>query len=158
MQSLESQKSIILSKPVVEFVPHSPPMVLIDKILDFDENSLIAQFSVSPQSRFFNPDIAGIESWVGIEYMAQAIAALAGIKAFLINQPVKLGFLLGTRKLNLYHEHFSNNQTYTVQIKELYMDDSGLGSFDCSISYQDECICAAKLNVFETNDQEQLLN
>lgn len=90
--------------------------------------------------------------------MAQAIAALAGIRAFLVNQPVNLGFLLGTRKLELFQQQFNNNQTYTVQIKELYMDDSGLGSFDCSIVQNNQCVCAAKLNVFETSDQTQLLN
>ncbi|WP_018623677.1 ApeP family dehydratase [Kangiella aquimarina] len=158
MQSIEAQKPIILSKPVSEFVPHSAPMVLIDKIVDFDESSLVAEFSVSAESRFFQTDIPGIESWVGVEYMAQAIAALAGIRAFLVNQPVNLGFLLGTRKLELFQQQFNNNQTYTVQIKELYMDDSGLGSFDCSIVQNNQCVCAAKLNVFETSDQTQLLN
>ena len=158
MQSIEAQKPIILSKPVSEYVPHSAPMVLIDRIVDFDQSSLVAEFSVSPDSRFYQSDISGIESWVGVEYMAQAIAALAGIRAFLVNQPVNLGFLLGTRKLELFQKQFNNNQTYTVQIKELYMDDSGLGSFDCSIMHNGQCVCSAKLNVFETSDQNQLLN
>ena len=158
MQSIEIQKSIILTKPVSEFVPHSAPMILIDKIVDFTQSSLVAEFSVSPDSRFFTSDISGVESWVGIEYMAQAIAALAGIRAFLADRPVNLGFLLGTRKLELFHPQFNDQHTYTVSIRELYMDDSGLGSFDCSIMHNDQCVCAAKLNVFETSDQTQLLN
>lgn len=156
--TLESKKTRILSKPVSEFVPHSVPMVLLDEILDFEHNTLTAQFEVTDQSRFYSPKLKGIESWVGIEYMAQAVAALAGIRAYLAEQSVKLGFLLGTRHFDIHQALFTANQTYRVVIAELFMDDSGLGAFDCSILHNETLICQAKLNVFESNDTEQLLN
>lgn len=152
------QKTVILSKPVSDFVPHSPPMILLDKIIDFAKNSLTAQFEVTDQSRFYSPEHEGVESWVGIEYMAQAVAALAGVRAFLAGQPVKLGFLLGTRKFDINQALFAANQTYQVVITELFMDDSGLGAFDCSILHNETLVCQAKLNVFESNDTDQLLN
>ncbi|ACV27995.1 ApeP family dehydratase [Kangiella koreensis] len=156
--TLESKKAGILSKPVSEFVPHSSPMVLLDEILDFEQNTLTAQFEVTAQSRFYCPKLKGIESWVGIEYMAQAVAALAGIRAYLVDQPVKLGFLLGTRHFEIHKTLFAANQTYRVVIAELFMDDSGLGAFDCSILHNETLVCQAKLNVFESNDTNQLLN
>lgn len=156
-QTTTHQKSIILSRPVADFVPHSPPMILIDQIIDFSDNSLTAQFTVTEQSRFFDPAVQGIASWVGIEYMAQAIAALAGVRASLVNQPVKLGFLLGTRKYQIHQSTLTSNNIYQVTVKELFMDDTGLGAFDCIISHNDEVICQAKLNVFETDDKNQLL-
>lgn len=156
--TFESKKAAILSKPVSEFVPHSPPMVLLDKILDFEQNTLTAEFQVTELSRFYCPELKGIESWVGIEYMAQAVAALAGVRAYMAGEPVKLGFLLGTRKFDIYQALFAANQTYRVVITELFMDDSGLGAFDCSILHNEAPVCQAKLNVFESNDTDQLLN
>lgn len=151
-------KQSILSVPVSELVPHSDPMVLIDKILDFDDNQLSAQFTINHTSRFYDDSIKGVDNIVAIEYMAQSIAALAGVRARLSNKPVNLGFLLGTRKMDLYLQLFSLGTSYQVDVEELYMDDSGLGSFRCSIKNQDEVVAEAKLSVFETSDQNQLLD
>ena len=156
-------KTDIISAPISEFVPHSDPMILIDRILDFSDHSLTAEIHIHNDSRFFNHDLNGVEAWVSIEYMAQAIAALAGAKAKLNNEPVKLGFLLGTRKFLSHQPVLTPDNTYLIEVKELFMDESGLGAFQCvlkdpALKNDDTIICEAKLNVFETNDTNQLLN
>ncbi|GAA4360597.1 hotdog family protein [Kangiella marina] len=158
MQEINSQlKNSILSKPIAELVPHSPPMVLIDRVLDFGPSQLHAEVDISPQSRFYSADKEGVENLVAIEYMAQTIAALAGVRAVLRDEPVKLGFLLGSRKLQLYQPVFKSGHTYQVNVEEVYMDNSGLGAFQCTISLDGELMAEAKLSVFETNDENQLL-
>jgi predicted hotdog family 3-hydroxylacyl-ACP dehydratase len=156
--TLESQKQTILESSVESLIPHSQPMVLLDRLIDFSDKALTAEVGINEHSRFFNPDKKGVETWVSIEYMAQAIAALAGIRSRLKHQPVKLGFLLGTRKMQIYQALLKPSLTYTIVIKELYMDDSGLGAFQCAIKHGDIIISEAKLNVFETNDENQLIN
>ena len=138
---------------VEELVPHSPPMVLIDKILDFDQNSLRAEISIKENCKFYDENIQGVPSWVGMEYMAQAIAAMAGIQAKSNNESIKLGFLLGTRRYNIFHQVFEEGETYYIQVEQLYLDDSGLASFDCQISDHNKLIVKARLNVFETDDE-----
>ncbi|RDX37030.1 3-hydroxyacyl-ACP dehydratase [Kangiella sp. HD9-110m-PIT-SAG07] len=147
----------MLSLPVSEFIPHSEPMVLIDRVLDFDRNQLKAEVTITELSRFFDPELQGVENLVAIEYMAQSVAALAGVRSRLNDQPVKLGFLLGTRKMVLNSSAFELGHSYQVHVEELYMDDSGLGSFQCEIRCDDTIVAEAKLNVFETNDENQLL-
>lgn len=156
-------KTDIISAPIAEFVPHSDPMILIDRILDFSDDSLTAEIHIHNKSRFFNHDLNGVETWVSIEYMAQAIAALAGAKAKLNNETVKLGFLLGTRKFLAHQPILAPNITYLIEVKELFMDESGLGAFQCvlkesALKNDDTIVCEAKLNVFETNDTNRLLN
>lgn len=158
VSTIQQQKSAILQIPISELVPHSDPMVLLDSVVDFTQTSLTAEVTTHTNSRFYSQELQGIETWVGIEYMAQAIAALAGIRAHLNGESVKPGFLLGTRKMTIYQEQFKLNHTYRVQVTELFMDDSGLGVFDCTITYEDTVICQAKLNVFESNDENQLVN
>ncbi|AOE50986.1 ApeP family dehydratase [Kangiella sediminilitoris] len=151
-----NDKLNILSIPLRDLVPHSEPMVLLDSIVEFNDNSLLAEFNVTENSRFYDASCQGIESWVGIEYMAQAIAALAGIRAKLSGEEVKLGFLLGTRKMNISVPILAVGNRYQVYIEELYMDDSGLGAFNCTIRHNDSVVSDAKLNVFETSDSSQL--
>lgn len=141
-----------------EFVPHTQPMILLDTIQDFTDNKLIATVTITSDSPFFDKSLNGVETWVSMEYMSQAIAALAGVRARFRGEPVKLGFLLGTRKLLLNQAIFNHDTQYTVQVEELFMDSSGLGAFNCSIKHHNDIISEAKINVFESNDTEQLLN
>ena len=89
--------------------------------------------------------------------MAQAIAAFAGIQAKMINEPVKLGFLLGTRKYNIYQQTFNVGETYQIHVEQLYLDSSGLASFDCLISNKQKKIIQSRLNVFETNNIQDIV-
>ena len=51
---------------------------------------------VVPEAGLFVED-GQVPAWVGIEYMAQAIAAWAGCRARAAGKPPQLGFLLGSR-------------------------------------------------------------
>ncbi len=143
--------------PVSELMPHSSPMVLIDKIVNYDDSGLISEISIVKDCRFYDAEIQGVPSWVGIEYMAQSIAALAGIQAKEKNEQIKLGFLLGSRRYNIHSPHLKTGNTYQIQVKHLYMDSSGLASFDCQIVNNEDKIVDARLNVFETDKAQQLI-
>ena len=60
-------------------VPHSGTMVLLDRVISADENTLCAEVVIRPDSLFYAD--GGVGAWVGIEYMAQAIGAYAGYRA-----------------------------------------------------------------------------
>ncbi|WP_307732400.1 hypothetical protein [Massilia sp. MB5] len=79
-------------------VPHAGPMALLDRVLEADEESLCAEVAIRADSLFYAE--GGVGSWVGIEYMAQAVAAHAGYLARQRGEAVKPGFLLGSRR---YH-------------------------------------------------------
>ena len=59
--------------PVKELLPHDPPMVLLDRVTSYDESTLTAEVDISTESMFCGDD--GVPGWVGVEYMAQAVAA-----------------------------------------------------------------------------------
>jgi len=150
---------------IEKFVPHSPPMVLIEKITHFDDANLTAEITIREDSIFYDKNIKGVATWVGIEYISQAIAALAGIHATIECRSIRLGFLLGTRKYHTYQKVFKRNMTYSIIVAQLYKDDSGLASFECKIleksegleKFTNDMICVqTKLNVFETDDFERL--
>ncbi len=100
-------KNIEYDKLKLENVlPHDKPMILINKILDYDKNNLSAtcEVTISPKSIFYDKEIKGISSLVGIEYMAQTIGVYAFFKNDM-NTP-KIGYLLGSRSFNSNIEYF----------------------------------------------------
>ena len=83
--------------PVAELVPHAGNMVLLDEVLSCDTEAIEVRLLVRPNGLLSDSD-GSLPAWTGIELMAQAIAAFAGIQAKRAGLPVELGFLLGTRK------------------------------------------------------------
>jgi len=115
---------------VAELIPHSGRMVLLDRIIDFDEQSLSAELTVRDDGLL--GDDKSVAAYVGIEYMAQAVAAYTGIQAKQAGEPIKLGFLLGTRRYTSNVGNFAVGTLLTIQVKNIMQDDK-LGVFDCKI-------------------------
>ena len=60
------------------WVPHRGGMSLLDDVVRCDDESIEARVRV-PADGLFNGD-DGVPAWVGIEYMAQAVAAWSGAR------------------------------------------------------------------------------
>ncbi|SJM91569.1 Beta-hydroxyacyl-(Acyl-carrier-protein) dehydratase FabA/FabZ [Crenothrix polyspora] len=130
---------------IAALIPHSGRMVLLDRIIDFDGHTLSAELIVRDDGLF--GDKHSVPAWVGIEYMAQAIAAYAGIQSKLAGEPIKLGFLLGTRRYISNIANFAVGTILTIQVKNIIQDDK-LGVFDCKI-YGADIEISANLNVYQ---------
>lgn len=131
---------------VAEVVPHAGRMILIDEILDYSSSSLTACVTIRESSLFLTPDNV-VPAWVGIEYMAQAIAAWAGVQARLRGEPVKAGYLLGSRHYQASHPVFTLGDTLTIAVNKQYHEGE-LAVFECKISGSQVAV-SATLNVFQ---------
>lgn len=136
-------------------IPHAGPMVLLDRVISVDENSLVAEVRIRSDSLFCNPD--GVGAWVGIEYMAQAIGAWAGYNAQLRGEPVKLGFLLGTRRYECSRPIFMLGSVLRVHVQRLFQNENGLGSFECSIDNEEGPVASATVTVFQPPNVDNFL-
>ncbi|MDO9269600.1 MAG: hotdog family protein [Methylobacter sp.] len=130
---------------VAGLIPHTGIMVLLDRILDCDDQGLTAELAVRGDGLFGDDET--VPAWAGIEYMAQAIAAYVGVKARQANEPIRLGFLLGTRRYSSNVAAFKVGATITVRVNKIMQDD-GLGVFECRILGEGVDI-AANLNVYQ---------
>ena len=131
--------------PVRELLPHDPPMVLLDRTISFDDATLIAEVDVRADSILCQGN--GVPGWVGIEYMAQAVAAHAGCQARLEGKPPSIGYLLGTRSYKCSLAAFPVGETLKVHIESLYVE-MGLGAFACRID-MGETVASATINVYQ---------
>lgn len=140
---------------ILELVPHDPPMCLLDRLIDVGEDFLEAEVDVRADSLFATAEGVGV--WVGVEYMAQAVAGWAGNASRLRGEAVKVGFLLGTRRYTAHWPRFPLGSTLRVRVQRELMNDEGLGAFTCSIHVGDECAAEATITVYQPNDAEAYL-
>jgi predicted hotdog family 3-hydroxylacyl-ACP dehydratase len=130
---------------VAELLPHAGKMVLLNQVIEFDEDTMLAEVIVRNDGLF--GDGGTVPAWLGIEYMAQTIAALGGIKRRLEGKPLNLGFLLGTRRYECNVGSFAVGSLLTVSVKRL-MQDQGLGVFACRITAEG-ILATGNLNVYQ---------
>jgi predicted hotdog family 3-hydroxylacyl-ACP dehydratase len=135
--------------PVVDIasvVRHRGPMLLLDKVVSVGSNSLIATVDIDEHSSFCRKP-QGVPAWIGMEYMAQAIAAFGGVGALDRGEELPLGLLIGCQKYSTSVGYFPIGSRLQVEIVENVADTYGLGAFDCSIS-ADRILVTGRLSVF----------
>ncbi len=131
-------------------LPHRDSMRLIDRLLDWQEESIVVEVDVPAHGLFTTPE--GVPAWVGVEYMAQAISAWAGCKARQAGQPPSIGFLLGTRRYTAHQPYFAAGSCLRVEARCELMGENGLGMFACRISADGNELAVANVSVFEPRD------
>lgn len=140
--------------PIHELIPHDVPMVLLDRVVAADDQGLTATVAIRPESLF--AEAAGVPAWVGIEYMGQAIAAWAGVRARQRGEQVRIGFLVSTRRYEPGCSHFPAGLELTVHVAPVTDNDVGLQVFQCTLSGPGIKILA-NLNVYMPENVEAFL-
>lgn len=143
--------------PLRELLPHRPPMLLLDRLVSFDEESLEAELTLTPQSEFCVEGRVG--AWVGLEYMAQAVAALAGAHARLRGHAPRIGLLLGTREFRAHVPAFTVGQVLRVRATQVFFDPEGLSVVECWLRDADTQaeLAHASLTGVEVDDFQRFL-
>jgi predicted hotdog family 3-hydroxylacyl-ACP dehydratase len=132
--------------PVAALLPHEPPMILIDAVRSWEPGRLEAIVTIQPGISFYEEG-QGVPAHIGIEYMAQACGAYAGLESVTAGEPIRLGLLLGTRRYLASVGWFLPGQQLLVRVTELFRDET-LGLFDCHIECDGQALALAQLSVY----------
>ncbi len=144
---------------IASLLPHRPPMVLIDGVEAFDPAAkrVVVSVKIDDSNPFFSD--GGVPSWVAIEYMAQASAALVGLRDR-SREPdcaPRVGMLLGTRRMDVGLSRFVAGETYRTS-SECVFEDSDAASFQCEIrDAADRVVASATLNAYRPPDMAAFL-
>ena len=144
---------------IASLLPHRPPMVLIDGVEVFDPEAkrVVVSVKIDDSNPFFSD--GGVPSWVAIEYMAQASAALVGLRDQLLAPDCapRAGMLLGTRRMDVGLSRFEAGETYHASA-ECVFEDSDAASFQCEIrDAADRVVASAALNAYRPPDMVAFL-
>ena len=137
--------------PIEELLPHRYGMLLVDRVLAWDPAS--ATVSATPSAEGWYAEPGGMPSRLGIELMAQAIAAHVSIVAWSKGEPPKKGVLLGARAYRATRPYFAVGSELIVKATRAFSDDTGMGAYDCTI----ENAAKARILVFEPPDFEAFI-
>lgn len=141
--------------PVEAYVPHRGPMLLIDRVLDDDAESVRVEAVVKAGGLFTTE--RGLPAWVGIELMAQTVAAWAGVQRHKAGEPVKLGFLIGSRRYEAAQPLFPVGTRLEIEARQELVAENGLAVFACRILAGGQVVATAHLNVFQPSNVEAYL-
>ena len=113
------------------------------------EESVVAFVDVGKASPFYEQPLGGVPSCVALEYMAQTMALLVGLRDRRRGQKPRIGFVLGSRKLETRIPCFREGARYRVTATCTYEDES-FGSFDCEIEDDgDKVVAKATMTAFQ---------
>lgn len=134
---------------IEELLPHSGKMLLLDEIIKWDEDWLEALVEIRDGSMFVEQ--GQVSALVVIEYMAQSVAALAGVRSKRKGEPVKIGLLLGTRNFDSNVPSIPVGCQLHLYVEQMFMEENGLGVFKCMAKAAGiEVSC--HLNVYHADD------
>ncbi len=117
---------------LLDVLPQKPPMVLLDAIVSHTDDETVCSVRIDPASPFASTD-GSIPSWLALEYMAQCAAAHSGVCDREKGNAIRLGFLLGSRRVTFHVPHFDAGVQLSVSAKSTW-NDGELASFACSVS------------------------
>lgn len=116
-----------------QLLPHRAPMLLLDAIDSCTTERATARVAIARESPFFSTELDGVPAWVGLEYMAQTVAAWGGARRLARGEALVAGLLLGSRHYHCNSDLFPLHSALTIDIELLFEDDDGLGAFACEL-------------------------
>lgn len=141
--------------PVSALMRHRGDMLLIDSVLDAGEDWI--RVRVRPgQSRGFIRENGTVPGWVGLEYMAQALNAFAGLADYRAGQAPPIGFLLGTRRYQCRVTAFAAEQNLTVFARQKYLDEDRLALFECQLLDGEDVLAEAEIKAIQPQNPESI--
>jgi predicted hotdog family 3-hydroxylacyl-ACP dehydratase len=129
-------------------------MLWLDAVRSYDDTSVVAVVTVAETNPFVTAH--GLPAHAGIELMAQACGAWVGANALAKGEPVRRGFLLGTRRFSARVPWFPLGQELEIAGQVVFMDRN-MGVFGCAITTDGKTLAEAQLNVYQPDDGDEML-
>ncbi len=140
------------SFPNIEaLLPHRGTMLLLDRVTAFADETLIAEYRVRGDAWYADDD-ARMPAYLGLELMAQAMAAHASLSAQHQGQPPQPGVLLGSRQYQTFVASFEANTLLVIEVRQILSLADGNRAYECVVRQSDELVAKAVLKAFAPPD------
>ena len=134
--------------PLHASLPHRAPMLLLDGVEAVTAEGGTGRLRVDPSAWYANP-AGAMPAWIGLELMAQTIAACRGQHLAALGGAPRGGYLVGTRSYRSTLAAFPAGACLAVHVQLKETDPSGLGAFHCEILHLGLPVAEAVLKVME---------
>ncbi|MDE2234185.1 MAG: hypothetical protein KGK44_01400 [Gammaproteobacteria bacterium] len=141
--------------PIQELLPHRGPAILIDEVLSDSEDSIRVAANINRNHPYFMLG-RGVPSWVGIELMAQAVAAHAGLANRRTNTAPRIGMLLGVRSFNTETRYFHEGELLEITSISQFGESGDIAACACTIQCGGKIVAQGTLIIMQTEKQARL--
>ncbi len=140
---------------IENLIPHSGDMVLLDKVIEVDADSIHVQSTIGADNAFLEREY--FYTFLTLEMMAQSLVVFRGLGDKESRQ--KLGFLLGARGFKIFKPFVRIGDTIDIITQISMQDKNGLGVYDSRAYCKEELIAEATISVLNPNSAflEQIL-
>lgn len=138
-----------------ELVMHEDKMCLLDRVVDSGDDFCVAALTIRTDDLFCGKQ--GVPVWIGIEYMAQTVAAFAGLEGKRNGRDPEIGMLVRCRDYRPTQQIFPIGQALTIRCDEDFRDEN-IGVYQCQILDESKnLIASASLSAYIPDDIHQLI-
>jgi predicted hotdog family 3-hydroxylacyl-ACP dehydratase len=116
--------------PLEALIPHRGRMRLVSAIVSHAALETCCRIDIADTSVVVQDD-GSVSPCVALEYMAQTIAVHAGLTAVAAGKPVRLGFLIGARRVEL-EGSLRAGQSLLATVRHVW-GEADLAAFDCEL-------------------------
>lgn len=139
---------------IEDLLPHRGALLLLNGWIESCEKSITTTVVVRDDGLFSRGKM--VPAFIGLEYMAQTIAAYSGLRARLQGASPKIGFLLGTRNYKSTVGEIPCGTELSVHARVLTAGTNGMAAFRCKVNGTG-ILQSGTLSVYEPPNQEAFL-
>ncbi|SPB17726.1 Beta-hydroxyacyl-(acyl-carrier-protein) dehydratase, FabA/FabZ [Caballeronia novacaledonica] len=138
--------------PAIEsIIPHRGTMLLLDAVTSCGDETLTARATARPDA-WYADEHGAMPAWIGIELMAQSIAAHVSLIAMRAGGTARPGVLLGTRSYQAHVSAFPRGARLAIGVREVLRSEEGHGAYECTIEHDGVRYADAVIKVFQPHD------
>ena len=116
--------------PLAAFMPHRPPMLLLDTLVEHGEEHVVCDKTFGPSDLFVED--GRITALVAIELFAQAAAAHFGYSGLVRGGAAATGALLGARRIDLLVPSYPVGERLVVRARQIGLMPPA-AQYECSL-------------------------
>jgi predicted hotdog family 3-hydroxylacyl-ACP dehydratase len=131
--------------PIDELLPHTPPMLLLDALVELDDERATSVARITERSMFLTN--GRVPAVLTIEHMAQTAAAFAGAGRRRRGLPPQIGVLMECPSMTLAVEWLAPGDELSIEAHRVWSSEI-LAHFDCLVRRAGEPIAEATLHFY----------
>jgi predicted hotdog family 3-hydroxylacyl-ACP dehydratase len=137
--------------PIDAILPHRGTMLLVDCVSALGNETLTAHAAVRGDA-WYADEHGAMPAWLGIELMAQGVAAHVALLAMRAGGRARPGVLLGTRSYKAHVSAFARDAQLTINVHEVLRSEEGHSAYECTIEHDGERYADAVIKVYQPGD------
>jgi predicted hotdog family 3-hydroxylacyl-ACP dehydratase len=130
---------------IAELVPHGPPIRALDRIVHWEPGRAVCAMTLRAGMPFERD--GRVASVATLEYLAQAVAACLGYEAYVGGEGVRVGMLVGIRKMDLLEPWIQVGSELELEVERVRGSDDA-STFRGTARTADGTVATAQMTLF----------